>query len=300
MTTQREKDLAAAIAVIKQFPVVEPNVARKNPLCLYDSYSASHAYRFAREAGDLSGVGYTHTAIDLGEGYSLDYVKGWAGRVHRPQLIVTRSCADLSRPKTLLNRWLYEVWYVRPETVYQTIQARGWGWNLTPHGRKLQWDVHDRKLPITYWRYRNVAVADPHFAYVCRHCGEQDYFETPTLHLPMWSGRPTGDPAVRRHDERRVELASKGICGTCEHFLDTCGKIPHRDRIIAAGTHYAAGGETNEPARWRGFGGRRFLIRFNDGRELTTTNLWCQGRIPEGLIAKYPDRFADNASIVEG
>ncbi|MBP5578664.1 MAG: hypothetical protein J6X56_04160 [Ruminococcus sp.] len=43
-----------------------------------------------------------------------------------------------------------------------------------------------------------------------------------------------------------------------------------------------------------GFSGRKFRIRFNDGRELDTNNLWHDGRIPKELTT------ADNAEIIDG
>ena len=43
-----------------------------------------------------------------------------------------------------------------------------------------------------------------------------------------------------------------------------------------------------------GFAGRKFRIRFNDGRELDTNNLWHDGRIPKEM------NTADNAEIIGG
>jgi hypothetical protein len=52
------------------------------------------------------------------------------------------------------------------------------------------------------------------------------------------------------------------------------------------GEHYVIGSE-NAPGSFRGFGGRKFVIKFIDGNHkdkiVTTTNLWCQGDIPEEL-----------------
>jgi len=54
------------------------------------------------------------------------------------------------------------------------------------------------------------------------------------------------------------------------------------------GTHYYIGNE-NEKGSFRGFGGRKFKIRFNDGREVITTNLWHQGEISNDFKEKLPD-----------
>lgn len=50
---------------------------------------------------------------------------------------------------------------------------------------------------------------------------------------------------------------------------------------IIEGCHYTYHPDTPGQAPFRGFGGREFKIRFNDGREITTHNLWHQGDIPE-------------------
>jgi len=39
----------------------------------------------------------------------------------------------------------------------------------------------------------------------------------------------------------------------------------------------------------RGFGGRKHTIRFFDGREVISTNLWCNGTIPKSHRKLLPD-----------
>ena len=38
-----------------------------------------------------------------------------------------------------------------------------------------------------------------------------------------------------------------------------------------------------------GCAGRRFWIRFKDGRVLTTNNLWCGGKVPDEFRKDFPD-----------
>ena len=59
------------------------------------------------------------------------------------------------------------------------------------------------------------------------------------------------------------------------------------------GTHYVIGDE-NSKSCFRGFDGRRFKICFFDGRVVETTNLWCQGDIPE----EFRKELKDNAVII--
>lgn len=63
--------------------------------------------------------------------------------------------------------------------------------------------------------------------------------------------------------------------------------------------HYVIGHETNEPKKWRGFGGDEFIIKFTSGphkgKVVTTTNLWYQGKIDE----RYRDKLPDNAIFIK-
>lgn len=66
---------------------------------------------------------------------------------------------------------------------------------------------------------------------------------------------------------------------------------PHVVRVD--GTHYSIGRE-NEGGM-RGFGGRKFHVKFFDGREVITTNLWHNGAIPES----HKELLPDNAVFVK-
>lgn len=56
---------------------------------------------------------------------------------------------------------------------------------------------------------------------------------------------------------------------------------------MSKGCHYWIGDENVECCR--GFGGDKFVIRFKDGKEVTTTNLWYQGAIPKHFQKILPD-----------
>jgi hypothetical protein len=77
-------------------------------------------------------------------------------------------------------------------------------------------------------------------------------------------------------------------CFTCNFWEEKVQYVNDPNSVRVDGTHYFIGAE-NEPAVFRGFGGRRFHVRFNDGREVITTNLWCQGTIAEEFRSKLPD-----------
>lgn len=70
-------------------------------------------------------------------------------------------------------------------------------------------------------------------------------------------------------------------------------------RIVrtASGMHYWIGDENVHGGRSaRGYSGHKFVIEFADGHTVTTTNLWCQGDIPQ----HWRDELPANASFKEG
>jgi hypothetical protein len=64
------------------------------------------------------------------------------------------------------------------------------------------------------------------------------------------------------------------------------------DAVVCDGKCYSIGHEGGSRT-WRGYGGARWLIRFADGRELCTSNLWHNGTVPTTHRRALPD----NATI---
>jgi hypothetical protein len=96
------------------------------------------------------------------------------------------------------------------------------------------------------------------------------------------------DPESYLDCAEKVLMVKQHICFTCAFWL---GYIQRRDEPGMArikGVHYVVG---DEKASWvvRGFDGQRFVIRFKDGRVVTTHNLWHQGEIPEVWKSELPD-----------
>ena len=58
--------------------------------------------------------------------------------------------------------------------------------------------------------------------------------------------------------------------------------------------HYHIG-EENSNSSFRGFGGDKCVIKFFDGREVVTTNLWHNGTIPES----HKELLPDNAKFIK-
>ena len=87
-------------------------------------------------------------------------------------------------------------------------------------------------------------------------------------------------------------------CHDCSFWLRK-QYLSEEDKIrqtIVDGSHYMYM-VTNEDEHlvFRGYGGRAFHILFHDGREVRTSNLWFQGKIPK----EFRHLFPDNACLVQ-
>jgi len=75
------------------------------------------------------------------------------------------------------------------------------------------------------------------------------------------------------------EMVQHSMCFECNFWRDALSDpelvVTEQDGKLLA---YSIGDETE--SSFRGYGGRRFTIRFLDGREVVTTNLWFRGEVP--------------------
>lgn len=83
-----------------------------------------------------------------------------------------------------------------------------------------------------------------------------------------------------------ANLRARRVCFTCGHWQDLAAEAALPTSVRVGGIHYQVGPGTSQP---RGFAGQRFEIRFADGREVVTTDLWHQGQIPARFRARLPD-----------
>jgi hypothetical protein len=90
------------------------------------------------------------------------------------------------------------------------------------------------------------------------------------------------------------ELIDGNICFSC-YFWQKYVEIKDLPKIARIdGTHYVI--EPDNPnAAFKGFGGAEFKIKFHDGREVVTHNLWYQGEIPK----HFRDELPDNAVFIQ-
>lgn len=82
-------------------------------------------------------------------------------------------------------------------------------------------------------------------------------------------------------------MLRKNLCFKCL-FWDEKISIPDlKNAVRIDGDHFYIGLESSTGNR--GYNGQRFKIKFFDGRKIITTNLWCQGKIPEYFRKLLPD-----------
>ena len=99
-------------------------------------------------------------------------------------------------------------------------------------------------------------------------------------------GKELGTSSLYSSDERSMK--EKGECFECSLWRDRLPLVGKPNIAIIDGTFYTIDDEDSKDP-FRGFGGDKFVIRFKDGREITTTNLWCGGDISEAWKPKFPN-----------
>jgi len=89
-------------------------------------------------------------------------------------------------------------------------------------------------------------------------------------------------------------LIDNKLCFNCNFWMLYVNMKDNPKIARIAGTHYFVEPDIQKNFEgFRGFGGRAFHIKFDDGRELITHNLWCQGEIP----LHFRTRLRDNAKF---
>ena len=100
------------------------------------------------------------------------------------------------------------------------------------------------------------------------------------------------DPSHWTNENEMREYQMCFSCNFWREMLEKDSKRPPYTHCMIDGTHYVI--EPDDPKSYfQGFGGREFHIRFKDGHEVTTHNLWCQGE-PKGY---WKEKFPDNADF---
>ena len=99
---------------------------------------------------------------------------------------------------------------------------------------------------------------------------------------------PTCGKEIGRSVSDISSIEKRGECFECALWRKRLPLVKDADIAIIDGTFYTIGDE-NDPSPFRGFGGDKFVIKFKDGRQVTTTNLWCGGDISKHWKPQFPD-----------
>lgn len=84
-------------------------------------------------------------------------------------------------------------------------------------------------------------------------------------------------------------LERERLCFPCLRWTDAVALASRSESVRIAGRHYMIGREDAPEREPRGFLGQRFVIRFDSGKVVETTNLWSQGEIPGHFRQRLPD-----------
>lgn len=91
----------------------------------------------------------------------------------------------------------------------------------------------------------------------------------------------------------RSRLLAREVCFECDFWAKRVQMRKDNDpnALVIDGRHYhILTDDPRIPKEMRGFGGRMFRIKLlPSGREITTSNLWSQGQIPDLFRPDLPD-----------
>ena len=99
---------------------------------------------------------------------------------------------------------------------------------------------------------------------------------------------PTCGQEIGKFWSDENSMKKHGECFECSLWRKRLSLVGNPDVAIIDGTLYTIGDEDSKDP-FRGFGGDKFVIHFKDGREVTTTNLWCGGDISEHWKPQFPN-----------
>jgi hypothetical protein len=88
----------------------------------------------------------------------------------------------------------------------------------------------------------------------------------------------------------KTHVLTQKLCHDCLHWTGYVNTKSNPRHFVVCGQHYVI--EPDLPKNYRGFvghGGAEFTVRFNDGREVVTRNLWAQGKVPQWFRDRLPD-----------
>lgn len=99
---------------------------------------------------------------------------------------------------------------------------------------------------------------------------------------------PTCGKELGTYVSDEYSMKETGECFGCSLWRERLPLVGKPNIAIIDGTFYTIGDE-NSKDPFRGFGGDKFVIKFKDGRVVTTNNLWCGGEISDAWKPQFPN-----------
>ena len=93
-------------------------------------------------------------------------------------------------------------------------------------------------------------------------------------------------------DDIKDEMIKNSQCFICTYWQERVRRKHNKRQVVINGEVYQIG---NNSDSFRGFGGRKHVIQFLDGRIVTSTDLWHNGVIP----VHFRDQLPDNAKFID-
>lgn len=86
---------------------------------------------------------------------------------------------------------------------------------------------------------------------------------------------------------RQDYMEKKQLCFSCSFWTEKLENYSDKNVTIEGQLYYV--GEENSKSYFKGFGGRKFVIKKYNGEIIKTTNLWHNGCIPKVFRKRFPD-----------
>ncbi len=97
----------------------------------------------------------------------------------------------------------------------------------------------------------------------------------------------------------KSQYSNKDLCSSkcfiTDFWNDYVKRANEKEIARINGGHYYIENDNTSSFGFKGYGGNKFIIKFDDGRIVTTKNLWHQGTIPE----EFKERLPDNAIFLQ-
>ncbi len=98
--------------------------------------------------------------------------------------------------------------------------------------------------------------------------------------------------------EETIIMNNENVCFQCAFWISRAKKQDDKRNVVIKSdegmeVYWLGANLPLTPCGFRGFGGRKFVIKFKNGRALTTTNLWSHGTVP----SYSEDLFTVNAEF---